>query len=47
MSSFKLIQDLKKIKASLSILVGNDRKIINEIELLYKKKSTIYADEQE
>jgi hypothetical protein len=47
MSYFKLFQDVKKIKASLSLLVGNDTKMIENVKLLYKKLSTIYTDEKE
>ena len=47
MNYFKLIQEIKKIKASLSIMVGDDTIFINKAKLLYKRISTIYTDTEE
>ena len=45
MNYFTLLQQIKKIKASLAILIGNNSKVIEEAKQLYIKSSTIYLDE--
>ena len=47
MNYFKILQEIKKIKASLALMVGNDAEFIKDVKLLYKKISTIYSDTQE
>ena len=37
---------LQKLKASLSVLVGTDKDLIQKIERLYFNNSTIYVDEE-
>jgi len=45
MNIFLLIQQLRKVKAALAVVINNDKKLIDEAENLFLKSSTIYVDE--
>jgi hypothetical protein len=38
---------MKKIKASLALIVGNDANLIGKIKKLYIKSTSIYTEEKE
>ena len=45
MNYFQILQQLKKIKTSLAILIGDDSELIHNAKMLYMKYSTIYDED--
>ena len=46
MNMFKLLQLIRKLKVSVSVLVGNDKTKLEKIETMYNECSTIYLDDK-
>ena len=43
MNMFKLLELLRKLKVSISIIIGNDKEKLDKIEKLYIECSTIFT----
>ena len=46
LNMFKVLQLLRKLKVSMSIVIGNDKQKVKQIEDLYYKCSTICLDDK-
>ena len=42
MNYFKLLQQLKKIKVTLGLIVGTDPQLLDSVKKLYREISTVY-----
>ena len=47
MNYFKLLQQLKKIKVTLGLIVGTDPQLLDSVKKLYREISTVYQDDYE
>jgi len=47
MNIFLLMQQLRKLKAAVSVIIKDDQTLIDKVENMYIRSSTIYVDDED
>ena len=47
MCIFNIVSNIRKLKASVTALVGKNASLTDQIEQIYMRRSTIYVDEDQ